>query len=190
MLARRRAAATSVRTTRKRSIGKRLEVYETQTQPLIEHYSKLGLLRVVAGEGALDEVFERMEAAALAKPVPAGKVQVTTRKARSAAKREPPARKKTAVAQQGGDSKKSAGRKKSAARKSAKRHRAERPRAKAAARRPARAKSARKSARSARLRALTSARRKLVGGSAEAEARPTGLPLAGLPGGRDQRARR
>ena len=37
-------------------VAKRLEVYQTQTQPLIDHYSKLGLLRVVAGEGALEEV--------------------------------------------------------------------------------------------------------------------------------------
>jgi adenylate kinase len=58
-------------------IGKRLQVYDQQTKPLIEHYSKIGLLRVVAGEGELDEVFERMEAAALAKPVPASKVKVT-----------------------------------------------------------------------------------------------------------------
>src|SRR5688572_17043801 len=57
-------------------VAKRLEVYQAQTKPLIEHYSKLGLLRVVAGEGALDEVFERMEAAALAQPVSADKVQV------------------------------------------------------------------------------------------------------------------
>jgi adenylate kinase len=78
-------------------VAKRLEVYQTQTQPLIEHYSKLGLLRVVAGEGALQEVFERMEAAALAKPVPPEKVQVTTRKTRSAAKRAP-VRKKAAAA--------------------------------------------------------------------------------------------
>jgi adenylate kinase len=66
-------------------VAKRLEVYATQTQPLIEHYSKLGQLRVVAGEGALDEVFERMEAAALTKPVSAETVKVTTRKVRSAA---------------------------------------------------------------------------------------------------------
>jgi adenylate kinase len=58
-------------------IAKRLEVYERQTRPLIEHYATEGLLRVVAGEGELDEVFERMEAAALAKPVPSGKVKVT-----------------------------------------------------------------------------------------------------------------
>lgn len=57
-------------------IANRLEVYEQQTRPLVEHYSRLGLLRAVAGEGGLDEVFERMEAAALAKPVPAEKVKV------------------------------------------------------------------------------------------------------------------
>jgi len=57
-------------------IAKRLEVYERQTRPLVEHYSRLGLLRAIAGEGDLDEVFERMEAAALAKPVPAEKVKL------------------------------------------------------------------------------------------------------------------
>src|SRR5690606_30774844 len=41
-------------------IANRLEVYEQQTRPLVEHYSRLGLLRAVAGEGGLDEVFERM----------------------------------------------------------------------------------------------------------------------------------
>jgi adenylate kinase len=61
---------------REEVIGKRLEVYEQQTRPLVEHYAKLGLLRVVAGEGELDEVFERMEAAALARPVPASEVKV------------------------------------------------------------------------------------------------------------------
>jgi adenylate kinase len=75
-------------------VAKRLEVYQTQTQPLIDHYSKLGQLRAVAGEGALEEVFERMEAAALAKAVPAGKVKLTTRKARStAATKKAPAKK-------------------------------------------------------------------------------------------------
>ena len=65
-------------------IGKRLEVYEAQTRPLVEHYTKLGLLRAVAGEGELDDVFERMEAAALAKPVPAGKVTVRATQAKRA----------------------------------------------------------------------------------------------------------
>jgi adenylate kinase len=79
-------------------VSRRLEVYQNETRPLVEHYSKQGLLRAVAGEGALDEVFERMEAAALAKPVPAGKVQVKKAAAKSAAKRKrakPVARKKS-----------------------------------------------------------------------------------------------
>jgi adenylate kinase len=63
-------------------IGKRLEVYDEQTRPLSEYYSRLGLLRVVAGEGELDDVFERMEAAALAPPVPASKVQLKLAQAR------------------------------------------------------------------------------------------------------------
>jgi adenylate kinase len=79
-------------------VAKRLEVYQNQTQPLIEHYSKLGLLRVVAGEGALEQVFERMEAAALAKPVPAEKMKVTTRKVRSAARKTKTATRKKAKA--------------------------------------------------------------------------------------------
>jgi adenylate kinase len=74
-------------------IGKRLEVYQQQTRPLIEHYTKLGLLRAIAGEGALDEVFERMESAALAKPVPAAKVKVS----RSKAPRKVARKKRTAV---------------------------------------------------------------------------------------------
>jgi adenylate kinase len=109
-------------------VAKRLEVYQKQTQPLIEHYSKLGLLRVVAGEGALEEVFERMEAAALAKPVPAGKVQVTTRKVRTAAKRAP-ARKKS-----------------SAARKSAKRSARSKASRKVATRRATRSKTTKRAA--------------------------------------------
>jgi adenylate kinase len=46
-------------------IAKRLEVYEAQTQPLIDHYRNLGMLVIVKGEGELEEVFARMEAAAL-----------------------------------------------------------------------------------------------------------------------------
>lgn len=72
-------------------IGKRLEVYEQQTRPLVEYYSKLGLLRTIAGEGELDEVFERMESAALAKPVPAGKVKVSA-KPRTAKSKPAPAK--------------------------------------------------------------------------------------------------
>jgi adenylate kinase len=124
-------------------VAHRLEVYQKQTQPLIEHYSKLGLLRVVAGEGALEEVFERMEAAALAKPVPAGKMQVTTRKVRSAARTAP-------------------ARKKATARKSVKRAPRRKAPRKAAARRPARGKSAKRVAKrkSPRTRRATKARRR------------------------------
>ena len=109
-------------------VAKRLEVYQTQTQPLIDHYSKLGQLRAVAGEGALEEVFERMEAAALAKPVPAGKVKVTRRKARSSAAKKKAPTKKAATKKAGGKKAKARRRparkvaaKKSARRKSVKR---------------------------------------------------------------------
>jgi adenylate kinase len=101
-------------------VAKRLEVYQNQTQPLIEHYSKLGLLRVVAGEGALEEVFERMEAAALAKPVPAEKVKVTTRKVRSAARK-----KKTTVLKKAKARRKPA--RKAAAKRTARRKTTKRP---------------------------------------------------------------
>jgi adenylate kinase len=71
-------------------IGKRLEVYEQQTRPLVEHYSQLGLLRAIAGEGDLDDVFERMEAAALAKPVPAEKVKLERTRDTAAKKKTTP----------------------------------------------------------------------------------------------------
>jgi len=75
-------------------IARRLEVYEQQTRPLIDYYSRLGLLRVVAGEGELAEVSERMEAAALTQPVPSQAVKVEKRAAtkRAPAKRKPAVR--------------------------------------------------------------------------------------------------
>lgn len=76
-------------------IAKRLEVYEQQTRPLVEHYSARGLLRVVAGEGDPDEVFERMEAAALAKAVPASKVQLRSNPRSAAKSAKKPAAKST-----------------------------------------------------------------------------------------------
>lgn len=82
-------------------IAKRLEVYEQQTRPLVEHYSSLGLLRVVAGEGELDEVFERMEAAALAKQVPASKVRVSRSGAAKNKTRRAPVKKSGAAASAG-----------------------------------------------------------------------------------------
>lgn len=61
-------------------IGKRLEVYERQTRPLVDHYSKLGLLRTVAGEGELENVFQRLESAALTRGASAGQVKVRKQK--------------------------------------------------------------------------------------------------------------
>jgi adenylate kinase len=104
-------------------IGKRLEVYEQQTRPLVEHYSKLGLLRAIAGEGELEDVFERMEAAALAKPVSPAKVKVKRTKAAatpavtaSAAKtsKSKPSKSKSAVQAKRASKAKSPARKKAA----------------------------------------------------------------------------
>jgi adenylate kinase len=44
-------------------IGKRLEVYEAQTKPLIEYYTNAGLLRVVEADAAMDTVFKNIELA-------------------------------------------------------------------------------------------------------------------------------
>jgi len=44
------------------TIGRRLEVYEAQTRPLVEYYRERGLLRVVDAEGELDTVSARLEA--------------------------------------------------------------------------------------------------------------------------------
>ncbi|MGC3981628.1 MAG: adenylate kinase [Steroidobacteraceae bacterium] len=48
-------------------IAKRLDVYQSQTKPLIEHYQKLGQLKVIKGEGELDLITSRMESALKAK---------------------------------------------------------------------------------------------------------------------------
>lgn len=39
------------------TIKKRLEVYKAQTEPLIEYYSKKGILKTVSGTGSIDEIF-------------------------------------------------------------------------------------------------------------------------------------
>jgi adenylate kinase len=44
-------------------IGKRLEVYDAQTKPLIKYYSAAGLLRVVEADAALETVFKNIELA-------------------------------------------------------------------------------------------------------------------------------
>lgn len=44
------------------TIRNRLQVYERQTAPLIEHYRGRGLLKTVAATGAVDEVYARLTA--------------------------------------------------------------------------------------------------------------------------------
>jgi len=51
------------------TIRNRLQVYTRQTAPLIEHYSALGLLRTVAAEEPVAEVYRRLRSA-LALPAP------------------------------------------------------------------------------------------------------------------------
>lgn len=76
-------------------IAKRLEVYAAQTQPLIEHYRKLGLLRVVKGEGQLEVVFARMELAAQPRSASPKRKQAAKPAARKPVKRKPQAKPKT-----------------------------------------------------------------------------------------------
>ncbi|MGA0063898.1 MAG: adenylate kinase [Ilumatobacteraceae bacterium] len=42
------------------AVARRLELYETQTAPLIEYYEHAGKLRVVDGVGSMEEVFDRL----------------------------------------------------------------------------------------------------------------------------------
>jgi adenylate kinase len=48
---------------REEVIGKRLEVYDAQTKPLIEHYTAGGLLRVVEADADMDTVFKSIQQA-------------------------------------------------------------------------------------------------------------------------------
>jgi len=42
------------------TIKKRLEVYNAQTAPLIDYYSKKGILKSVAGTGSIDDIFKKV----------------------------------------------------------------------------------------------------------------------------------
>jgi adenylate kinase len=48
---------------REEVIGKRLEVFEAQTKPLIKHYQDAGLLRVVDADASVDAVFKGIQEA-------------------------------------------------------------------------------------------------------------------------------
>jgi adenylate kinase len=58
-----RAAAEGRADDNPESVRKRLEVYNSQTAPVIEFYRQHGQLTVVDGVGALDEVFTRLVSA-------------------------------------------------------------------------------------------------------------------------------
>jgi len=44
-------------------VGRRLEVYDEQTRPVVEHYERRGVLRHIPGEGSIDEMFARVRGA-------------------------------------------------------------------------------------------------------------------------------
>ncbi|MEQ1581426.1 MAG: adenylate kinase [Steroidobacteraceae bacterium] len=136
-------------------IAKRLEVYAAQTQPLIEHYRKLGLLRVVQGEGEPDQVFARMEAAAQPKPASPKRKQ-PAKPARKAAKRKPQAKAKKKASPK--PARKTAGKPvKKAAKKAVRKATKKAAKKKSVARRPAPKRAA---ARKAPTRKKTAARKK------------------------------
>ena len=45
-------------------ISKRLDVYETQTKPVVDHYERGGILRFVHGVGSVDDIAHRVAAVA------------------------------------------------------------------------------------------------------------------------------
>jgi adenylate kinase len=45
------------------TIGRRLEVYRAETEPLVDYYRRLGKLKTVDADGAFDEVYARLVAA-------------------------------------------------------------------------------------------------------------------------------
>lgn len=55
-----RAAAEGRADDTPESVRTRLQVYETRTAPVVEHYRQQGKLAVVNGVGSLDEVFSRI----------------------------------------------------------------------------------------------------------------------------------
>jgi adenylate kinase len=42
------------------TISKRLEVYDSQTAPLIDYYGKKGILKTISGTGDIEEIFEKV----------------------------------------------------------------------------------------------------------------------------------
>jgi adenylate kinase len=44
------------------TIKKRLDVYQKQTAPLIDYYSKKNIMKTVMGVGSIDEIFKKVAA--------------------------------------------------------------------------------------------------------------------------------
>jgi adenylate kinase len=61
------------------TIRNRLQVYEQQTAPLIEHYKSLGLLKTVDATGEMDRVYARLMAALAPKSRPKPKAKPRAR---------------------------------------------------------------------------------------------------------------
>jgi adenylate kinase len=53
------------------TVRRRLEVYERETRPLVQHYAAEGLLRTIGADAAVDEVTARLLAALSSVPAPA-----------------------------------------------------------------------------------------------------------------------
>jgi adenylate kinase len=45
------------------TIKKRLDVYQKQTAPLIDYYSKKNIMKTVVGTGSIDDIFKKVVAA-------------------------------------------------------------------------------------------------------------------------------
>ena len=58
-----RRGSSSAPTTEEEVIGKRLEVFEAQTKPLIKYYQDAGLLRIVDADADVDTVFKSIQRA-------------------------------------------------------------------------------------------------------------------------------
>lgn len=71
------------------TVGKRLEVYEKSTRPLVEHYAGMGLLRRIDGDAPTETVTQRLVGALLQAPAAKTKSKA---KAKAKAKAKPKAK--------------------------------------------------------------------------------------------------
>ncbi len=76
------------------TVARRLEVYEQQTRPLIDHYAAQGLLRTIDADAAADMVTARLIGALLQ---PAPDMARALKRAKQAKKKKAPAKRKAAA---------------------------------------------------------------------------------------------